>query len=67
MTHMEVAGGYVKQIWLVSVGQQMADQNCCVVGGCLLSLSLCRRGFQDLFKVRPSSLFISCGCKMAWP
>jgi hypothetical protein len=39
----------------------MAGQNYCVVGGCLLSLSLCRRGFQDLLKVRPSSLFILCG------
>jgi hypothetical protein len=28
----------------------------CCVDGCLLSLSLCRRGFQDLHKVRPSSL-----------
>jgi hypothetical protein len=33
----------------------------CVVGGCLLSLSLCRTGFQDLLKVRPSSLLILCG------
>jgi hypothetical protein len=40
----------------------MAGQNYCVVGGCLLSLSLCRRGFQDLLKVRTSSLFILCGC-----
>jgi len=40
----------------------MAGQNYCVVGGCLLSLRLCRRGFQDLLKVRPSSLFILCGC-----
>ena len=40
----------------------MAGQNYCVVDGCLLSLSLCRRGFQDLLKVRPSSLFILCGC-----
>jgi len=40
----------------------MAGQNYCVVGGCLLSISLCRRGFQDLRKVRPSSLFILCGC-----
>jgi hypothetical protein len=38
----------------------MAGQNYCVVGGFLLSLSLCRRGFQDLLKVRPSSLFILC-------
>ena len=40
----------------------MAGQNYCVVGGCLLSLNLCRSGFQDLLKVRPSSLFILCGC-----
>ena len=40
----------------------MAGQNYCVVDGCLLSLSLCRRRFQDLLKVRPSSLFILCGC-----
>jgi hypothetical protein len=40
----------------------MAGQNYCVVGGCHLSLSLGRRGFQDLLKVRPSSMFISCGC-----
>ena len=46
----------------VRVGHGMAGQNCCVVGGCLLSLSLCRRGFQDLLKVRPSSLLILCGC-----
>ena len=63
MTHMEVAGRYVKQIWLVSgwaKGWQF--KTIVVVDGCLLSLSLCRRGFQDLFKVRPSSLFILCGC-----
>jgi len=46
----------------VRVGQGMAGQNYCVVDGCLLSLSLCRSGFQDLLKVRPSSLFIFCGC-----
>ena len=31
-------------------------------GGCLLSLSVCRRVLQDLLKVRPSSLFMLCGC-----
>jgi hypothetical protein len=31
----------------------MAGQNYCAVGGCLLSLSLCRRSFQDLLTVRP--------------
>ena len=46
----------------VRMGHGMAGQNYCVVGGCLLSLSLCRRGFQDLLKVRPSFLFILCGC-----
>jgi hypothetical protein len=30
----------------------MAGQNYCVVDGCLLCLSLCKRGFQDLLKVR---------------
>jgi len=40
----------------------MAGQNYCVVSGCLLSLSLCRRGFQDLLKIRSSPLFILCGC-----
>jgi len=40
----------------------MTGQDYCVVGGCLLSISLCRRGFQDLLKVRPSSLLILCGC-----
>jgi hypothetical protein len=43
------------------VGHGMARQNYCVVGGCLLSLSLCRRDFQDLLMVRPSSLLIVCG------
>jgi len=57
MTHMEVAGGYVKQNGSYQGGHGMAGQNYCVAGGCLLSLSLCRRGFQDLLKVRPSSLF----------
>jgi hypothetical protein len=46
----------------VRVGKGMAGQNYCVVGGCLLSLSLCRRSFQDLLKVRSSSLLILCGC-----
>ena len=46
----------------VRVGYGLTGQNYCVIGGCLLFLSLCRRGFQDLLKVRPSSLFILCGC-----
>ena len=36
--------------------------NYCVVGGCLLSLSLCRSGFQELLRGRPSSLLMLCGC-----
>ena len=46
----------------VREGHGIAGQNCCVIGGCLLSFSLCRRGFQDLLKVRPSSLLILCWC-----
>ena len=41
------------------------SQNYCVLGGCLLSLSLCRRGFQDLLKVRPSSLLLLSAGRMA--
>jgi len=39
-----------------------ARSNYCVVGGCLLSLILCKSGFQDLVRVGPSSLFMLCGC-----
>jgi hypothetical protein len=45
----------------VRVGHGIAGQNYCVISGCLISLNLCRRGFQDLLKVRPS-LLILCGC-----
>ena len=51
----------------VRVGHGMAGQNYYVVGGCLLSLSLCKRGFQELLKVRPSSLLILCGCILHLP
>ena len=43
MTHMEVAGGYAKQNSSFQGGHGMVGQNYCVVDGCLLSLSLCRR------------------------
>jgi len=33
-----------------------------VSGGCLLSLSLWRRSFQDMLKISPFSLFMLCGC-----
>jgi hypothetical protein len=36
--------------------------NYCVSGGCLLSLRKSRRGFHNLLKFRPSSLFTLCGC-----
>ena len=36
--------------------------NYCVSGGCLISLRMCRMGFQHLLKVGPSSLFMLCGC-----
>ena len=42
----------------VRVGYGTAGQNHCVICSCLLSLSLCRRGFRDLLKVRPSALLI---------
>jgi hypothetical protein len=32
------------------------------LGGSLLPLSKCRRGFHVLLKFRPSSLFMLCGC-----
>jgi hypothetical protein len=37
----------------VREGHGLAGQNCCVIGGWLLSLSLCRRSFQGLLNVRP--------------
>ena len=30
--------------------------------GFLLSLSMCKRGFHDFLRVRPSSLLMLCGC-----
>jgi len=63
MTHMEARDWCGQEIWLLSewsIGWQRSDY--CVIGGCLLSLTLCRRGFQDLLKVRPSSLLMLCGC-----
>jgi hypothetical protein len=42
----------------VRVGHGKPGQNYCVISGCLLSLSFCRSGFQDLLKVRPSSLSV---------
>ena len=33
-----------------------------VSGGFLLSLRMCKRGFNDLLKVKPSSVLIICGC-----
>jgi hypothetical protein len=58
-THMDATGGYVKEI---RCGKEWLNSDYCDLGGSLLSLSLCRRGFQDLLKVKPSSLFILCGC-----
>jgi hypothetical protein len=40
----------------VRVGHGIAGQNCWFVGGCLLSLSLCRRGFQDLLNPYPANV-----------
>ena len=45
----------------VRVGHGIGGQNYCVIGGCLLSFSLYRRGFQHMLKVRPSSPLNLCG------
>jgi hypothetical protein len=46
----------------VRVSHRMVEVKLLYFGGCLRSLSLCRRGFQDLIKVRPSSLLMFCVC-----
>jgi hypothetical protein len=56
-------GRYMKEVGdVLGCGMGWKRSNYCVLGACVLSLSLCRRGFQDLLKVRPSSLFMLCGC-----
>ena len=35
---------------------------CCVLDGCLLSLSLWSSGFHDLLRLKPPSLFMLFGC-----
>jgi len=37
-------------------------EHCSVLGGCLLFLSLCSSGFQDLLRLKPPSLFMLLGC-----
>ena len=36
--------------------------HCCVLGGCLIFLSLCSSGFQDFLRLNPSSLLMLFGC-----
>ena len=36
--------------------------HCSVLGGCLLFLSLCSSGFQDLLRLNPPSLLMLLGC-----
>jgi len=36
--------------------------HCSVLGGCLLLLSLCSSGFQDLLRLKPPSLLMLSGC-----
>ena len=36
--------------------------HCSVLGGCLLFLSLCSIGFQDLLRLNPPSLLMLLGC-----
>jgi hypothetical protein len=60
---MEAMGRYVREMGrLLGWTMGWKKSNYCVIGGCPLSLSLCRRGFQDLLKVRPSYLLMLCGC-----
>jgi hypothetical protein len=61
----QVGGGSeVEPLWRGEIYKAhiRARSNYCVLGGCLLSLILCKSGFQDLLRVRPSSLFMLCGC-----
>jgi hypothetical protein len=59
----EAMGAYVKEIrHMLGWATGWFGSNYCVLGGCLLFLILCRRGFQDLLKVRPSSLLMLYGC-----
>jgi len=36
--------------------------HCSVLGGCLLFLSLCSSGYQDLLRLKPPSLLMLLGC-----
>ena len=56
--HGRVCEGDRDRVW---VRHGMVEVKFCVLGACLLSLNLCRRGFQNLLKVRPSSLLMLCG------
>jgi hypothetical protein len=49
----------MKDMARVRVGHGIAGQNYCVIGSCLLSLSLCRRGFQDTLNVRSHYLLLA--------
>ena len=56
---MEACSKYVREerrcVGMRKGSHGMVEIKFCVSGGCLLSLSVCRRGFQDLLKVRLSS------------
>ena len=56
---MEACSKYVREerrcVGMRKGSHGMEEIKFCVSGGCLLSLSVCRRGFQDLLKVRLSS------------
>ena len=47
------------------VGSQQVVEgggHCSILGGCLLFLSLCSSGFQDLLRLNPPSLLMLLGC-----
>ena len=48
------AGGCTNRLWKGEVYKCMCRRDHCdVLGGCLLSLSLCSSGFQDLLRLNP--------------
>ena len=49
-------GGGIREAYQGAVGLL------CIVWLSRFSLSVCRRGFQALLRIRPSSLFMLCGC-----
>jgi len=57
------AGRVHNRLWRGQVYKcECGWDHCSVLGGCLLSLSLCSNGFQDLLRLNPPSLLMLLGC-----